>query len=1056
VRKLLRIILWLLAAIVILAVGLFMYLRNANLRVYEDQIETYLSGKIGHELSVDGLFELQFGSLTQLTAEDVKLSNTNWPSAPVIVSAGYAAVTVDLWSLIRGPLIIEDLDIRGITVYLERDGEGQANWMTGRPASDEVGEFDPELIAFRDVQVEDVQISYVDPVRLRPLNISIEQLIISPDENDVLDLDLQGAVNELPLWADGKLGPWQNLLDGKDLTADLDVTLGQLRLALAGSGEDVRPLLGVEATFALSGPSIDRVADQLGFPPFAEGPFQIDGRLRKLDGGHQIRFEGTLGAIDVLASGSIDRFVNPNSTQFDFNVSGPGAQYVAEVFGIYGVPDVPFQVSGDVKQEGKRLAFTGTRAELGENSIAIDGWFDTSGELADVDVTVNASGPDFSVFGPFIDIEGVPAEAFDVNGRIEKSANSWRFSDVVATVGENRVVANGSIGDGEDTEIEFRAAGPDISFMEAMTGRVGLPKKPFDVSARIKPAREGIGVEDATGLFGDNRLNIDGVIGTRPGLAGTQLLVRASGSELRNVSLLTGIPYLPDGQFEFVGNVEVDGNRLVVSDVSASAGNMQVSATAIVGMGPDVGEFDLVVTASGPDVGKLAQIDLLQGLSGESFSLSGHVSRQSDRDELEFDDADIRIGAIALLADGTLSMEPLSNDSDLSFSLTGPDIRQLGRAIGTDVFFERAFGISGQFTGTPSGFAIRNFAAQLGDNDLNGVFEVKLQDKPRLTGSLSSTYIDLTERLQKMEEQRKEAPKREDDELLLSIEPIDTDFLQLADIDVDLTVDKLKANILEVTDFRVGVRLDDGELHVDPIAFAELQGSLEGQASLVPSDGGYAFDVLLTAKDMHLGFVASPEQVRSTLPPVTGELKLHGEGNSLHELMASANGMVSLRQSSGRIKDFGTGKVFGDLLLKIVRALNPLREEEEYRTFDCGIYDIDVIDGVFKIENFALRTDTMTVIMLGDLDFNTEKLDLAIRAKPREGLGISIGGVVNSFLKLGGTLQKPKLQIDPQGTIVAGGVAVATGGLSLLAKGLYDRFSAETDICGQNEADEED
>jgi uncharacterized protein involved in outer membrane biogenesis len=401
-------------------------------------------------------------------------------------------------------------------------------------------------------------------------------------------------------------------------------------------------------------------------------------------------------------------------------------------------------------------------------------------------------------------------------------------------------------------------------------------------------------------------------------------------------------------------------------------------------------------------------------------------------------------------------MEPLSNDSDLSFSLTGPDIRQLGRVIGTDVFFERAFDISGQFTGTPSGFAMRNFAAQLGDNDLNGVFEIDLQDKPRLTGSLSSTYIDLTQRLQQMEEQRKEAPKREDDEWLLSNEPIDTNFLQVMDIDVDLKVDKLKADILEVTDFRIGVRLEGGKLHVDPISFAELQGSLEGQASLAPTDDGYAFDVLLALQSMHLGFVASPEQVRSTLPPVSGELKLHGAGNSFHELMASSNGAMSLRQSSGRIKDLGTGKIFGDLLLKIVRALNPLREEEEYRTFDCGIYDIDIIDGVAKIENFALQTDTMTVIVLGGLDFNTEKLDLAIRAKPREGLGISIGGVVNSFLKLGGTLSKPKLQVDPKGTVVTGGVAVATGGLSLLAKGLFDRFSANADICAQEEADEED
>jgi len=240
-----------LAAMIVLTVGLFTYLRSADLSVYEDHVEAFLSDKIGHRLDIDGLFELQVRKLTKLTAEDVTLSNGDWPSESTIVSAGHISITIDLWSLIRGPLIIEDLDIRGITVYLERDGEGKANWMTGRPASGEVSEFDAQLIAFRDVQVEDVQMSYVDPARRRPLNISIEQLIVSPDENDILDLDLQGTVNELPLWADGKLGPWQNLLDGKDLTADLDVTLGQLRLAVAGSSE-VRVRSGSTVGYASS------------------------------------------------------------------------------------------------------------------------------------------------------------------------------------------------------------------------------------------------------------------------------------------------------------------------------------------------------------------------------------------------------------------------------------------------------------------------------------------------------------------------------------------------------------------------------------------------------------------------------------------------------------------------------------------------------------------------------------------------------------------------------------------------------------------------------------
>jgi hypothetical protein len=41
----------------------------------------------------------------------------------------------------------------------------------------------------------------------------------------------------------------------------------------------------------------------------------------------------------------------------------------------------------------------------------------------------------------------------------------------------------------------------------------------------------------------------------------------------------------------------------------------------------------------------------------------------------------------------------------------------------------------------------------------------------------------------------------------------------------------------------------------------------------------------------------------------------------------------------------------------------------------------------------------------------------------------------------------PKLEIDTASSVTTAGAAVATGGLSLLARGLWDRVSAQKDIC---------
>ena len=54
-RKLFRILLWDAGGTrAVLAVGLFTYLRSADLSVYQDQIETFASRQIGHELNIDG------------------------------------------------------------------------------------------------------------------------------------------------------------------------------------------------------------------------------------------------------------------------------------------------------------------------------------------------------------------------------------------------------------------------------------------------------------------------------------------------------------------------------------------------------------------------------------------------------------------------------------------------------------------------------------------------------------------------------------------------------------------------------------------------------------------------------------------------------------------------------------------------------------------------------------------------------------------------------------------------------------------------------------------
>jgi len=203
--------------------------------------------------------------------------------------------------------------------------------------------------------------------------------------------------------------------------------------------------------------------------------------------------------------------------------------------------------------------------------------------------------------------------------------------------------------------------------------------------------------------------------------------------------------------------------------------------------------------------------------------------------------------------------------------------------------------------------------------------------------------------------------------------------------------------------------------------------------------------------DLRPGALAIEGLQRDAIPALDLEVQLSGEGTTLHEIMSSSNGNISGRQGAGQINMQAAGVLFSDLFTSILRTLNPLAETESVTTLECGVYEIDIVNGIATIEQMALQTERLTIVSSGNIDLSTEEIDLTLRTKTREGLGVSLGGVVNSFLKVGGTLSNPSLGVDAAGSVTTTGAAVATGGLSVLARGLWDRVSAEADICDQSD-----
>jgi hypothetical protein len=91
----------------------------------------------------------------------------------------------------------------------------------------------------------------------------------------------------------------------------------------------------------------------------------------------------------------------------------------------------------------------------------------------------------------------------------------------------------------------------------------------------------------------------------------------------------------------------------------------------------------------------------------------------------------------------------------------------------------------------------------------------------------------------------------------------------------------------------------------------------------------------------------------------------------------------------------------------------------------------------------------LSIISGGTINLDSEILDLGFETQVRKGIGISAGMAVHPFVKLGGTLAAPSIELDPTGTVVSGSIAVATLGLSLVAKSLWGRFFSDQKFCAK-------
>jgi len=399
-------------------------------------------------------------------------------------------------------------------------------------------------------------------------------------------------------------------------------------------------------------------------------------------------------------------------------------------------------------------------------------------------------------------------------------------------------------------------------------------------------------------------------------------------------------------------------------------------------------------------------------------------------------------------ADGRIGFPTTGPALDLKISAEVSDTRPLAEATGLKLPPLPPLKLAGRLSSAEKLYQAEALQLVLGKSSASGRLTADFAGaRPKLAGELAAPRIDLTElRDRRMTNGAGGAESGR----VFSSDPLPLAALNAADADVGVKIGQLVVTPeVLIEDVQGRLALDRGRLALKPLAMRIGGGEAKLAGTLDASSGRSAvLDATLAGSGIELGRMMAALGRGDDLTGGRTEIaaSLRSSGSSMAALAGSANGHAKLVLRAARVKGGTFDRLGGDVFVTLANAVNPSRETDPYTEVQCAVINVPVRDGVVVVDRtVALETPKVGASMAGTVDLGTERLDLSVRPQAKEGLGVGVGSLAN-LVKVEGTLNHPTVGVDLKGAAGAAaqvGIGVMTGGLSILAKGLFDKATMD-------------
>jgi uncharacterized protein involved in outer membrane biogenesis len=1184
-----------LAVVLLAAIGAVFWLLHDQDWI-KGEVQELVTDLTGRQFLIDGPLDIALSANPVVEAQGLSLANAPWADRAEMIQLEKLRVSFDLFSIFSDQFGIHFVEVDGLEVSLAENDQGEVNWDLF-PGADEDPEPEskapPDKLPYRlgRLTVTDFNLSHKAPDRLEPLQFSIAELNSVRLENEQIDATARGSLDGLPLKLDGYLGPLNHLVLGGEMDGKLDLTVGDIELNLQGHVEDSLTFDGIDAVINFTGPEFAWVTQEFRLPDFSSGKFDFYLLLDSTDEGSKIDLVGDLGSLDVNINGEVDELFDANEGHMAFEMAGPDLQKLVATFGEPNLLAEPYQLKGDLSRQNAVTQVHNLTFNIGENRGQISGQIGKWPEMLNSEFDVWLKGPDISVWGPVLRLEGLSTRDYELTGRFANKDTNVILTTTRLDVGDSFIELAGSLGEAPDmigaalelkamspdlakvrllselgdipaipvniqgnlgrneqayflnklsidvggdsllvdaeipaddylqgSEIEARASIRNLGALGTLLGFEGLPQYPVQLSANARLSGGGLEIDVNDSSLGDLGINLQGKSADLNDIKNSSVQFQLAIPSLSNIPYEVEAMKLPDMPGKISGRFDYRDELIVLSDVEGSIGETAFNIDTTLSQKPGFTGSTLAFSVSGPNFTELIPLESLQALP-HRFKASGRIVKGSGADQI--DALELELGPIKAKVDGTVDDLLNISSAEVTVSASGPDFSVFGPLLQRDVPAEpfRAsgrivwgsgtdridglelelgsikakvdgtvddllnissaevtvsasgsdfsvfgpllkrdipadpFSLEASVKGTDHFFDVNPIQVSLGPSDLTGNFTLGTRDRIDFKGQfrsdlLSIAWLTAPKSDQEPETEEQDPADAKPDKVFPDTPIPENPFGKLG-VDLEFKAGQIITDATKLRGVNLDLLLKEDLIQVDTsLEGGPLGENLTGNLTFDTSGDEAKLDLTLDAEGFRLGVMAPEGLGEESTPPTNIMIRAAGHGTTWHELASSLNGRFRLHQDSGLIASAGLDLIFSDLLTELLNTLNPFAKDKPYTELECGLIAADMVNGQLTVEPLLFQTKEITIVSGGAIDLVSENITLDFHTQVRKGIGLSAGMIVNPFIRLGGSLASPAIEIDPAAVAVKGTVAVATVGLSILGRSLYDRFLTRKDPCG--------